>query len=401
MPSKALTDAFVRNVKLPRKDDRQKQVTYIHTLERGLALVLVVSYGGSKTWRVLTYRNGKALSRKLGTYPAITVKEARAKAREYWENPQRFEAQAEIGSFMEIAAGWIKRHVEANKLRSQPEIERILSAYVYPKWKDRPFLDIRRREVNDLLDYIADNHGRSQADAALAVIRGIMTWHQSRDENYTSPIVRGMRRNKNRKARDRVLDDYEIRAVWKAADDCGSFGALVKCCLLTAQRCKKVASIKWDDIVDGVWTIEANDREKGTAGKIKLPQLVLDFIEAQPVIDGNPYVFAARGKGPFNSWSQRKQELDEKLPDMPPWVIHDLRRTARSLMSRADVRPDIAERVLGHAILGVEGVYDRHQYADQKADALKRLATLIGKIVNPPKNNVIAMTKRRRRMKAS
>jgi hypothetical protein len=65
-------------------------------------------------------------------------------------------------------------------------------------------------------------------------------------------------------------------------------------------------------------------------------------------------------------------------------------------MSRADVRPDIAERVLGHAIPGVEGVYDRHKYDVHKAEALMRLAGLIEKIINPPKDNVVAMTGHRR-----
>jgi integrase len=391
MPSKSITDAFVRNVKFPRKDDPHNQLTYIDTLERGLALVLVVSYGGTRTFRVMTYVNGKAQSTKLGTYPRMTVKEARAKAREYWQDPAKFKAQAAVGSFKEIADTWFKRHVEANKLRSRPDIERILVKYVYPRWKDRPFLEIRRRDVNELLDHVSDNHGLAQADAVLAQIRGIMTWHQTRDENYVSPIVRGMRRNKNRKARDRILNDDEIRAVWKAAEDCGTFGAILKVALLTAQRRDKIATMKWSDVADGIWTIAADDREKGTAGKIKLPNLALDIIEAQPRIAGNPYVFVGRGGGAFNSWAQRKKELDKKLPDIPAWVIHDLRRTARSLMSRADVRPDIAERVLGHAIPGVEGVYDRHRYDEQKADALKRLAALIEKIINPPQGNVVML----------
>ena len=75
---------------------------------------------------------------------------------------------------------------------------------------------------------------------------------------------------------------------------------------------------------------------------------------------------------------------------MPHWTLHDLRRTARSLMSRAGVRPDIAERVLGHAIAGVAGVYDRHSYADEKRAALEKLAGLVERIVNPVAN-VIAM----------
>jgi integrase len=397
MPSQSITDAFVRNVKLPRRDAEQKQIAYIDTLERGLALVLIVSYGGSKTFRVVTYRNGKPQSRKLGSYPAVSVKDARAKAREYWQNPQKFEAQAEVGTFKSVAAEWVKRHVEAKKLRSRGEIERLLERYVYPRWKDRPFLEIRRREVNELLDQIADDHGLSVADSTLAILRGLMNWYQARNEDYTSPVVRGMRRQKP-KARERILDDNEITLVWKAAEDCGSFGAIVKIALLTAQRRKKIATMRWDDIAAGTWTIRSEEREKGNAGELLLPKLALDVIEAQPRIHGNSYIFASGTKKHFNSWSQRKQELDDMLPkDMPAWTVHDLRRTARSLMSRADLRPDIAERVLGHAIPGVEGVYDRHRYDAQKADALARLAALIETIINPPEDNVVAMTTTRRK----
>jgi integrase len=409
MPAQAITAAFAKNVKAPRRD-RERQVSYIDTLERGLALVMVVSYGGSRTFRVMTYRNGKPQTYKLGTYPQMSVKEARAQARAYWQNPQRFEAQAETGSFKEIADKWLKRHVEGNKLISQPEIERILAQYVFPKWKDRPFLEIRRREVNDLLDHVADHHGRSQADATLAVIRGIMNWHQTRDEDYSSPIVRGMKRNGSKKGGERTLSDEEIRALWTAAGECGLFGALVKLLLLTAQRREKVSTMQWEHVVDGAWTVPHEEREKGTGGVLMLPQVALDLIEAQPRFANNPHVFAgsARGRrhgarsGPpaFNSWSQRKAELDKKLaqlcPGMQAWKLHDLRRTARSLMARADVRPDVAERVLGHAIPGVEGVYNKHQYVEQKADALQRVAALVGSILSPAEGNVVRMPKARR-----
>src|SRR6266436_5501330 len=133
--------------------------------------------------------------------------------------------------------------------------------------------------------------------------------------------------------------------------------------------------MKWEDVLDhGVWKIPASTREKGTAGSLQLPGLALEIIRSQPAISQNPYVFAGRGKGPFNSWSQRKDELDAKLGDMPPWVVHDVRRTARSLMSRVGVKREVAERVLGHAIPGVEGVYDRHHYDEQKGAALLAIA---------------------------
>jgi integrase len=105
------------------------------------------------------------------------------------------------------------------------------------------------------------------------------------------------------------------------------------------------------------------------------------IIEAQPRLTSNPYVFAGRGGGHMKGFSKCKRALDSRLPDIEPWTIHDLRRTARSLMSRAGVRSDIAERVMGHAIKGVEGVYDRHSYTAEKGAALKSLSDIIREIV--------------------
>jgi integrase len=298
--------------------------------------------------------------------------------------PRRSESEGSS----EIADKWLKRHVEGKKLRSEFEIKRLLNQHVLPKWKNTPFLEIRRRQVNDLLDHIEDHHGLSSASSVLAVIRGIVNWYQSREEDYRSPIVRGMRAEKL-KARDRILNDDEIRALWNAAE--GSYGGIIKLALLTAQRKDKITTMKWDDVADDTWTIATEPREKGNPGQLRLPQIALDIIAGQPRIAGNPYVFASGTKKHFNSWSQRKDEIQAKLPaNMAPWTVHDLRRTARSLMARAGVQDNVAERVLGHAIPGIHGVYNRHGYADEKAEALKRLAALIASILNPPQHNVIA-----------
>ena len=108
-------------------------------------------------------------------------------------------------------------------------------------------------------------------------------------------------------------------------------------------------------------------------------------------------MFAGRGGGWFKGFGEAKAALDAKLPPCTPsWVLHDLRRTARSLLSRAGVRPDIAERVLGHAMAGIAGVYDRHSYREEKADALRRLANLIDDIVHP-RENVTPMRRAKRR----
>jgi integrase len=123
-----------------------------------------------------------------------------------------------------------------------------------------------------------------------------------------------------------------------------------------------------------------------------LPELALDIIKAQPHFVDNPYVFAGRREGHFNSFSKAKAAFDARLDaEFKPWVLHDLRRTARSLMSRAGVRPDIAERCMGHAIAGVEGIYDRHSYTAEKADALNALASLVQAILHPPAEKVVRL----------
>jgi integrase len=296
--------------------------------------------------------------------------------------------------------------VDAKGLRSKEEIVRHLKI-VNAEWARTPFFEIRRKTVNALLDKIAVERSPLQADAVLATLRSIMNWYATRDDEYTSPIVKGMHRDHRKasdRARRRILNDDELRALWAGADQVnGAFGAIVKLLLLTAQRREKVATMKWADVQDGIWTIATEAREKGNAGQLRLPAAALEIIAAQPVIDDNPHVFpgsphgpwreAARSRPPsFNSWSQRKAEIDAALPPMPNWTLHDLRRTARSLMSRVGVSSDIAERVMGHAIAGVEGVYDRHSYAGEKADALNKLATLIEQIVNPPdQTNVVPL----------
>src|SRR5262249_32967416 len=143
------------------------------------------------------------------------------------------------------------------------------------------------------------------------------------------------------------------------AESNGAFGGILRMCLLTGQRSRKVSTMKWSDVtLDGEWSIPAEPREKDTARALVLPEAALAVIRAQPRLASNPYIFAGRGDGPYRGFSQAKLHFDAKLSGVKAWVIHDLRRSARSLLSRAGVRPDIAERVMGHAIVGVEGVYD-------------------------------------------
>lgn len=289
---------------------------------------------------------------------------------------------SQADTFKTVAEDFIKRYVDKRGLRSKGEIERQLKTYIYPKWGKKPFIEITRRDVAKLLDDLEDNSGATTSNRVLATVRKICNWYETRDDTYVSPVARGMARTRPaERKRSRILSDDEIRAIWPRLE--GTFGALVKVMLLTGQRREKVATMRWDDVVDGVWTLRTEAREKNNPGSLKLPTMVLDIIEAQPKIASSPYVFAARTLGPFAGFSLKKRELDKAIP-LPHWQLHDLRRTAKTLMQRARVRPDVSGRVLGHVIPGVEGAYDSHAYDDEKGVALETLANTIGMILNPP-----------------
>ena len=172
-------------------------------------------------------------------------------------------------------------------------------------------------------------------------MRSIATWVQSRDDDYVSPFVRGMRRSTNG-ARERILSDAEIREFWRATR-ITSTGAALRLLLLTGQRRAKVLEMRWDDIgPDGTWTIRTAPREKGNPGALRLPRVALDLIRKQPRLGERVFDF-------------HKTTLEAAKAALgADWHIHDLRRTARSLLSRAGVQSEHAKRVLGHAIGGVE-----------------------------------------------
>jgi integrase len=348
--------------------------------------VRVQPSGGKSFVVVVKGRDGRQRWITVGSVPVYNIDLARKRAAEVIRAVR--EGKGEPDDFESVAAKWRKLHCEARQLRSLSEIDRHLGR-MSRAWTGRTFASIGRGDVSKLLDKMETENGPRQATYALQVFSAMANWYAARDDNYRSPLVKGMRRGKPTK-RDRVLDDDELRAIWKQAEANGTFGAFVRVAVLTAQRREKVAAMKWTDIEGGVWTIATEAREKGNAGELGLPKQALAIIEAQPRYASNPYVFAGRGGGHIAGWSKLKREFDAKLKGVEPWTVHDLRRTARSLMSRAGVQSHIAERVLGHAIQGVEGVYDRHQYREEKAHALKALAGLILNIVDPA-DNVLAL----------
>jgi integrase len=292
---------------------------------------------------------------------------------------------------------FVERYVEREAaLRSRRNVKRTLERLVKPAIGNVGIYELRRSQVVKMLDKIADENGPVMADRALALTRRAFNWRAARDDDFQPPIVKGMAKTKpHERARTRILDDQEIRDLWAALDLMGGcYPAFVRTALLTATRREEAAKMQWDEIEGEVWTIPAARYKTKANHQIPLTAAVRKYVDKGPIV--RPFVFSATGgKTPFGDYSRTKKALDAKIAElrakdrrdpMPPWTLHDLRRTARSLMSRAGISSDHAERALGHVIDGVRSVYDRHKYLAEKQRALEALAALVEQILNPAPN---------------
>ena len=355
---------------------------------------LVVTDKGRRSF-VVQYRAGRR-SRRMKIAGVLGLSGARKRAKSLLgevardRDPlqeRRKAAALTEETFEKIAENYLTR--EGKTLRTVEQRRAMLKRLVYPELGSCAINEIRRSDVVKLLDKIEDGNGPVMADRALATVRKVMNWHASRSDEFRSPIVRGMARTKGKdRARARVLTDDELRAVWKAAAAMpGPFGAFVQFLLLTAARRAEAAAMTRKELKGADWTLPAA-RNKVKVDLIRpLSPAAQDVLAKLPRIGKAGYVFTTTGRSGLGGFSKFKRKLD-KLSGVAGWTLHDLRRTARSLMSRAGVPSDHAERCLGHVIGGVRGVYDRHEFHDEKKRAYEALAAQIDRIVNPQANVV-------------
>jgi integrase len=416
-----LTPTFVAKAEPPENGDR-----CIFWDQERPGFGLMVTAGGHKSF-VVQYRAGRR-SRRIHLKNGLTLSDARKQARTILgavakgSDPlgeRQKVTMAAANTLKAVCESYLAREAgmrrdaegratfKSGKVRRGQDRLAAFERLVYPKLGNRQIDDIKRTDIVRLLDAVEEERGPVMADQVLGYLRRVFAWHASRSDDFRSPIVRGMARTKPRdRARERTLTDDEIRIVWKTAEAFpGPFGALVRFVLLTATRRNEAARLVRGEISDNGqdWTIPA------ARYKSKQDHLVPLSVAARSLLAGIPaigrsndgYVFTTGGKTAISGFSKCKHQFDSavaealrgkdpKAKPLPNWTLHDLRRTARSLMSRAGVPSDHAERCLGHVIGGVRETYDRHSYQVEKKHAFEALAVQIERIINP-QDNVVAL----------
>lgn len=424
-----LTPAFVAKAKMvddPEIKPKADRAIFWDThrnAPRGFGLM--VTAGGHRSF-VIQYRH-KGKSRRMKLDDGLTLDKARARAKKLLGNRSEVDPLAERRRAAMSAANTVKSVCDeyftreagmksaagsvtfkGGKLRTAKDRYATLERLVFPRLGKRQIDDIQRSDITRLLDQIEDERGAVMADRALAYLRRVFNWHAERTDGFNSPIVRAKSRaNVKDRARKRVLDDHELRVVWEAAKPADPFGALIRFILLTATRRNEAAKMRRSEIIGADWIIPAARYKTKLDHLIPLSTSAQELLAGVPQIGGSDaHVFttdtkkdgkAKPGERAIGGFGKAKDKLDERVLELlrksnpgaeplPNWTLHDLRRTARSLMSRAGVLSDHAERALGHTMPGIRGTYDRFAYRDEKAKAFDALAAQIDRILDPVDN---------------
>jgi integrase len=385
-----LTPAFVLRAPPPQRGDR-----IVYWDEALPCFGLMVTKNGHKSFVVQYRANGvsRRLTFKAASRGGLSLEKAKREARAVIGEvtkggdpltERRKAASAAENSLQSIAKEFLIR--EGVRQRSYRQQRQVLERLVYPSLGSRQIDEIRRSDIVRMLDRIADENGPRMADTTLAFIRRIMNWHASRSDDFRSPIVRGMVRTKpSQRRRQRVLTDGELRTIWRTAETKPSaFSRLVQFLLLTAARRNEAARMQLSEVSGSEWIVPPSRYKTGLELLVPLSGAAQAILNKTPRI-GTQYGFTYTGKRPLSGLSNLKRAFDAQC-GVTEWRLHDLRRTARSLMSRAGVPSDHAERSLGHVMGGIRGTYDRHEYADEKRRAFEALAGLIERIVDPKAN---------------
>jgi integrase len=365
-------------------------------------LYLIVQPSGRRRFAIRYRINGSP--KKLTLKSGISLADARRLAAEAMyrvetgidpRESKKAEAAKATGTLQYVSERYLKR--EGGKLRSISDRESALRRLVFPVLGMRQIETIQRTEISRLLDTIEDVNGSRAADLCLSYLRKIFNWYAvNYSDTFSSPIVPGMGRYDiaaNR--RKRFLNDDEIRKLWKATDVDRPAAAVLRFLLLTGARKAEATGLRWDEIDGHEWLLPASRHKNKKTDLLRpLSKAVLAIVNAQPRIGDSPFVFTTTGRAPVDLDGNASRKFIKRI-GISGWRIHDLRRTARTLLSRAKIDSDIAEKCLGHLPSGLRQTYDQHRYQHELAHAFAELAALIQRIVNPPSDVVTAMRRTR------
>jgi integrase len=297
------------------------------------------------------------------------------------------------------------------RMRKAPVYTKQIARELIAPWGKKPITDIRRADVLDMLDGLVERGSPYSAHNVLGLARRLFNWaivrgaygieHSPCDRLKPKDAIGSAKLSRNR-----VLTDAEIATFWRAAGALGyPWGPCFQLLLLLGQRRSEIAEARWSeiDLANKLWTIPAERMKTGLAHTVPLPDDAVAILQSLPRFKSGDHVFSsitghgggAFGRFPITGFGKAKDRLDaaikQTLPDLKPFVTHDLRRTMRTRLSGLPIEDVVREAMIAHTRKGIAAIYDLHRYDDEKRNGFALWAARLRSIVAPPPDNVVAL----------
>jgi integrase len=401
---KPLTDLHVKNVKASAAPEEVRDGSIP-------GMVLLIHPSGAKSFAVRFRIDGHLRKLTLGKVPRIGLGDARrlakvalgrvAKGEDPTDDKRKAKAAAKARAmsgdvsidsrFEDVRDVFVAKHAKRKRAATAEQTERLLKRE-FASLDKRRLGDITSRDVRRIVEAIEERGRGVTANRSLAIIKKLFNWCVEREIIEASPI-RIVSRPAKEESRDRVLDDGELRAVWRACDNDlpYPYPAIVRLLILTGARKLEIGEMRWSelDLDAGLWTLSKERAKNGRELVLPLPEQAVAILRSIPPIHRSDFVFTIGGDHPVSAYARAMTKLREVLPDTPHWSLHDLRRTAASGMARLGIAPHVVEAVLNHktgTISAIAAIYNRYDLAVEKRAALEAWASYVERLVSDTSN---------------
>ncbi len=377
-------------------------------------------------WRLRYRFAGKQRSLVIGTYTELSLAKARAKAKEqsarvalgYDVAGEKQERKAEALRKMEdekhalrvseLAAEYFERQI-LNRWKHPDILRRRIDKDINPAIGRLRIEEVKARDIDDMLQKIVQRGAPTVANDVLRWTRRIFDYGIRRHMLETNPTSAFEIDDAGgqEKSRERWLSREELARFLQAMPMAKGFSRqnelTMKLLLVFCCRKMELCGARWEefDFNEAVWRLPAERVKNGDAIDIPIPAVALEWLkELHQMSCNSQWVLPARKMQhrmiPHIQESTLPVALSKvkgNLPDVPNFTIHDFRRTARSHLAALGIDPVVAERCLNHRIKGVEGIYNRYQYFDERKQALELWADLLVSLERGEGYNVMPLRK--------
>ena len=298
------------------------------------------------------------------------------------------ERQAERDNIAYLFADLIDPYLDARRQKFTPAYHATVGVYLNRQWKplhNVAIEQVTRKQINAILNGIAKK-SPSTADHAKSVLSAFYAWAIVHDFLDHSPVMHIERRG-TKGARDRVLSEAELVAVWNAAENFGDYGKIIRLLILTGTRRAEIADLTWPEVnlTGAQITLPAERTKNKLKHVVPLADAALDVLKDVPHRNSTEFLFGKGSRG-YQDWSKSKVRLDARLPkDMKPWTLHDLRRSfVTHVNEKGFAMPHVIESCCNHVSghkAGICGIYNHAQYLPEKIAAMDRWGSHITTLI--------------------